>query len=103
MVGAAGPGLPSRSWRMWVSTDRAKGGVKRSLPTDGGGIPLAVLAAGANRHDMRLLAATLDGVVVARPEPNEDAKQHLAMTSGYDYGGCWNEAASRGYEVHFPR
>lgn len=48
-------------------TDRGKSGTKHSLLTDGGGIPLAVKAAGANRHDMRLLAATLDGLVVARP------------------------------------
>src|ERR1700716_357920 len=42
-------------------TDRGKEGTKRSLLTDGAGIPLAIVAAGANRHDMRLLAATLDG------------------------------------------
>ena len=39
-------------------TDRGKKGVKRSLLTDGKGIPLAITVAGANRHDIKLLAAT---------------------------------------------
>jgi putative transposase len=32
-------------------TDRGKRGTKRSLLTDGEGIPLPIVAAGANRHD----------------------------------------------------
>src|SRR5712691_865892 len=35
-------------------TDRGKLGTKRSLLTDGAGIPLAVVIAGANRHDVRV-------------------------------------------------
>ena len=42
-------------------TDRGKQGTKRSLLTDGARIPLALLVDGANRHDVRLLSATLDG------------------------------------------
>ncbi len=57
--GAAGPN----------PTDRGKRGTKRSLLTDGKGIPLAVAIDGANRHDSKLLVATLDGLVVARPVP----------------------------------
>ncbi len=41
-------------------TDRAKRGVKRSLLTDGAGIPLALVVDGANRHDSKLLVATDD-------------------------------------------
>lgn len=84
-------------------TDRGKSGTKRSLLTDGAGIPLSVAVAGANRHDMKLLSVTLDRVVVLRPEPSEDARQHLAMDLGYDYQSCRSEAASRGYEFHIPR
>ena len=83
-------------------TDRGKQGTKRSLQTDGQGIPLAIVAAGANRTDMKLLAATLDGVVIARPEPGEEARQHLSLDRGYDYESNRKEAASRGYEVHIP-
>jgi putative transposase len=83
-------------------TDRGKKGTKRSLLTDGGGIPLAIVAAGANRHDKVLLAATLDGIVVARPEPSEEERQHLCLDLGYDYESSRSEAASRGYKAHIP-
>ena len=42
--------------------DRGKGGLKRSVVTDGGGIPLHVVSAGANRHDAPLLRPTLAGL-----------------------------------------
>src|SRR6266702_1121528 len=49
-------------------TDRGKSGVKRSVLTEGHGVPLAVEIEGANRHDMKL---TLAGIVVDRPKPTE--------------------------------
>jgi transposase len=42
--------------------DRGKGGLKRSVVTDGEGIPLHVVSAGANRHDAPLLRPTLAGL-----------------------------------------
>jgi putative transposase len=69
-------------------TDRGKKGVKRSLLTDGVGIPLAIVIDGANRHDMKLLCATLEGIVIARPEPTPDQPQHLCLDAGYDYPIC---------------
>ncbi len=42
--------------------DRGKQGLKRSAATDGVGIPLHLVAAGANRHDARLLEPTLAGL-----------------------------------------
>jgi hypothetical protein len=54
--------------------DRRKGGLKRSVATEGYGIPLGIASAGANRHDSPLLAPTLeaasrqlDGVLPPRP------------------------------------
>ena len=38
-------------------TDRAKPGTKRSLLTDGAGIPLGLAIAGANRNDSKLVEA----------------------------------------------
>jgi putative transposase len=52
-------------------TDRAKMGTKRSMLTDGAGIPLGVVVDWANSHDSKLLVATLDGLVVARPAQGE--------------------------------
>lgn len=42
--------------------DRGKPGVKRSVLVDATGVPLGVVAAGANRHDARLLGPTLAGL-----------------------------------------
>ncbi len=80
-------------------TDRGKRGTKRSLLTDGNGIPLAVAVDGANRHDSKLLAATLDGLVVLHPEP-EQCEQHLCLDKGYDYEFVRSEVEGRGYEHH---
>ena len=43
--------------------DRRKGGLKRSVATEGYGIPLGIAAASANRHDSPLLAPTLDAAI----------------------------------------
>jgi putative transposase len=84
-------------------TDRAKMGTKRSMLTDGAGIPLAVALEGANRHDSRLLVATLDGLVVARPAPEgeEDSpEQHLCLDAAYDSEPVRQELEARSYEPH---
>jgi len=84
-------------------TDRAKKGVKRSLLTDGNGIPLAVVVDGANRNDDKLLAATLDGIVVARPASEgeeEESAEHLCLDAGYDSEVVREEVELRGYEAH---
>ena len=60
-------------------TDRAKKGVKRSLLVEAEGGPLAVVVAGANVRDDKLLARMLDAVVVERPKPTEEAPQHLCL------------------------
>ncbi len=81
-------------------TDRGKQGVKRSLLTDGMGIPLAVVIEGANRHDMKLLCATLDGLVIARPEPSEEQPQHVCLDAGYDYPICLQVVQEHHYLPH---
>jgi putative transposase len=64
-------------------TDRAKSGTKRSQLCEGHGLPLAVTVEGANVHDTRLAAPTLDAIVIARPEPSEKAPQHLCLDAAY--------------------
>jgi transposase len=49
--------------------DRRKQGLKRSVATEAGGIPLAAVPAPANRRDDGLLAATLDASGVVDPLP----------------------------------
>ena len=81
-------------------TDRGKQGVKRSLLTDGAGIPLAIIIDGANRHDMKLLCATLDGIVIARPEPTIEQPQHVCLDAGYDDPLCLEHVQARSYLPH---
>lgn len=64
-------------------TDRAKRGTKRSQLCEGHGLPLAVTVDGANVHDTRLVATTLNAIVIARPEPSEEAPQHLCLDAAY--------------------
>jgi transposase len=81
-------------------TDRGKSGVKRSTLTDAAGLPLAVEVAGANRHDMKLTAATLAGIVVKRPRPTRETPQGLCLDKGYDYNEVRAIVAAFGFTAH---
>jgi putative transposase len=74
--------------------------VKRSLLVEGDGGPLAVTIAGANVPDAKLLAATLDAVVLERPEPEPAWPQHLCLDKGYDNEDGWGAAVDRDYTPH---
>jgi transposase len=63
--------------------DRGKQGLKRSTVTDGAGVPLHVVSAGANRHDAPLLRPTLEGLAKLHPLPG-DVTTHLDRA--YDGG-----------------
>lgn len=80
-------------------TDRGKKGTKRSLLTDGAGIPLALIIDGANRHDVKLLSATLEGLVVSRPDPTQKP-QHLCLDAAYDSTPVYRELLDRHYVPH---
>jgi putative transposase len=85
-------------------TDRGKPGTKRSLLRDGHGVPLAVAVAGANRTDMKLVVATLDALVIARPTPTGDQPQGVCLDKGYDYDQVRDQVRdqldARGYTPH---
>ena len=81
-------------------TDRAKGGVKRSLLTDGAGVPLGVVVEGANRNDFKLARATLESVPIPRPEPTPENPQGLCLDKGYDYEEIRALLAEFGYTAH---
>jgi putative transposase len=83
-------------------TDRGKQGTKRSLLTDGQGIPLALAVAGANRHDMKLVADTLYNFAIARPTPTPEKPQHLCLDKGYDYAEVRTLLEHWGYTAHIP-
>ncbi len=81
-------------------TDRGKQGTKRSTLSEGHGLPLAVVIAGANRTDMKLVAATLDALVTERPTPTPTQPQGVCLDKGYDYDAVRDQLDARGYTPH---
>ena len=84
-------------------TDRGKKGTKRSVIVDQDGGPLGAAIAGANVHDTRLLAETIEAIVVERPEPTEENPQHLCLDKGYDNPTGREAAAAHGHTPHIRR
>ncbi len=81
-------------------TDRGKRGTKRSLLTEGHGVPIGLVVGGANRHDMKLTEGTLQSVVVERPEPTPEQRQNLCLDKGYDYESVRELLQGYGYTAH---
>ena len=77
--------------------------MKRSLLVEATGGPLAVVLAGANVHDTKLLAATLSAVVVERPQPTAERPQHLCLDLGYDNPTGAAAVATHHYIPHLRR
>jgi putative transposase len=83
-------------------TDRGKLGVKRSTQIDGRGVPLAVAVEGANVPDQKMVAATLDAIPIARPDPTPEQPQHLCLDKGYAGEPVDRAVRERGYTPHVP-
>jgi putative transposase len=74
--------------------------VKRSILVEAGGGPLSVVVAEANVHDAKLLAATLEAVVVEQVKPTDKAPQYLCLDKGYDNPTGEETVARHGYTPH---
>ena len=83
-------------------TDRSKSGTKRSILVDGKGVPIGVSVDGANRHDMKMSKATLQSIVIYRPEPTIKSKQHMCLDKGYDFPEVYELLEEYGYTIHIP-
>ncbi len=81
-------------------TDRAKAGVKRSLLTEGHGVPIAVVVDGANRNDMKLVRPTLEHIVIKRPTPTVEEPQGMCLDAGYDYAEGRTILTEFGFTAH---
>lgn len=77
--------------------------MKRSVLVEADGGPLAIVVAGANVHDTKLLAQTLDAVIVKRPRPSPSQPQHLCLDKGYDNPTGRQAAQQRRYTPHIRR
>jgi putative transposase len=114
MNSAVCSGTGSRPTRCWARpgsggkktgknpTDRGKKGTKKSLLTDGDGGPLGVVIAGANTVEQKLLGATIEAIVVERPDPAE-GEQNLSLDKGYDNPNGREAAVAGGYVPHIRR
>jgi transposase len=70
------------------------------LLTEGHGVPLGLAIDGANRQDMKWVRATLDSLVVARPEPTEEQPQAMCLDKAYDYEPVRDLLAEFGFTAH---
>jgi putative transposase len=78
----------------------AESGVKRSLLTEGHGVPIGLVAEGANRQDMKLVRTTVERLVVARPQPTAERPQGMCLDAGYDYDEVYQMLQEFGFTAH---
>ena len=56
----------------------------------------------SNRHDMKMTKATLQSIVIYRPEPTIRLKQHMCLDKGYDFPEVYELLEEYGYTIHIP-
>jgi hypothetical protein len=82
--------------------DRRKGGLKRSVASDGAGIPLGIASAPGNRHDSPLLRPTLDAATrqLGSTLPQE---RSCHLDRGYDSTVTRELLDELGFDSHIAR
>ena len=65
-------------------TDRGKIGAKRSLLTEGGGVPIGLAVEGANRNDFKMVRETIESIPVKRPAPTPATPHGMCLDKGED-------------------
>ena len=68
--------------------------------TEGHGVPIGLTVDGANRHDMKLVRATIESIVVERPEVTPDALQGMCLDKGYDFDEVRATLEEFGFTAH---
>jgi putative transposase len=63
-------------------------------------VPLGLAIEGANRHDMKMVRATLESLVAERPEPTEEEPQGMCLDKGYDYEAVREILTEFGFTAH---
>jgi putative transposase len=81
-------------------TDRGKIGAKRSLLTEGGGVPIGLAVEGANRNDFKMVRETIERIPVKRPAPTPATPQGMCLDKGYDYDEVRDLLAEFGFTAH---
>jgi putative transposase len=68
--------------------------------TDGHGLPLGIAVEGANRHEMKLVDATVEALIIKRPEPTVTHPQQLCLDQGYDDDAVRETLEAWSYTAH---
>jgi transposase len=86
-------------------TDKGKPGTKRHVVVDRGGIPLAVLLSGANRHDSMLFERLIDAIPPIRTARGGRRKrpEKLHADKAYDIPRCRQFLGQRGIKCRIAR
>ena len=63
-------------------------------------MPVGLEVEGANRHDMKLVRATIESIVGEGPEPSEQEPQGICLDKGYDYDDVREILAEFGFTAH---
>jgi putative transposase len=75
-------------------------GAKRSVLSEGAGVPIGLAHDGANRHDQRLLEPTLKSIPIKRSKATAQRPQALCLDRGYDSPPVHELAVKHGYTPH---
>ena len=68
--------------------------------TEAQGIPVGLAVDGANRHDMKLVRATVDSLPVPGPAPSPEHPQGLCLDKGYDFDQVRRTLEEFGFTAH---
>jgi len=68
--------------------------------TEAKGIPVGLAIDGANRHDMKLVQATVDSIPVERPAPTRERPQGMCLDKGYDFDEVRESIQEFGFTAH---
>jgi putative transposase len=68
--------------------------------TEAHGVPIGLVVAGANRHDMKLVKQTVNSLVVKRPRPTKKHPQGMCLDKGYDYEEVRDTLREFGFTAH---
>ena len=63
-------------------------------------MPIGLAIAGANRHDSKMVAATIQSIPVERPIPTEQEPQGMPLDKAYDSGEVRDLVKEFGYTAH---
>lgn len=63
-------------------------------------MPVGLAVDCANRHDMKMTAATLESIPIARPRVRKWWKQNLCLDKGYDFDEVRDLVGEFGYTAH---